>query len=154
MIFMSLRSLLIPFCLFLFIRYVDSKRMNRHELRARQHEAAQRFTIRDSPSKSRGVKNITFSNPRASGGFLIQVDCALWFWADMDTAFYVDGTTIPEVDFDVGPSWSGLLPISDDPEETRQVQYLRICPLCIHLMISLSSFFGFSLRVLKAVPKT
>lgn len=34
--------------------------------------------------------------------------------------FYVDGTTIPEVDFDVGPSWSGLLPISSDPEETRK----------------------------------
>lgn len=35
--------------------------------------------------------------------------------------FYVDGTTLPLVDFDVGPSWAGLLPISSDPNETRKV---------------------------------
>ncbi|KIP03345.1 hypothetical protein PHLGIDRAFT_77748 [Phlebiopsis gigantea 11061_1 CR5-6] len=40
----------------------------------------------------------------------------IFFFAE----FYVDGTTIPEVDFDVGPSWSGLLPISSDPNETRK----------------------------------
>ena len=33
----------------------------------------------------------------------------------------MDGTSIPEVGFDIGPSWSGLLPISDDPNETRKV---------------------------------
>ena len=45
-------------------------------------------------------------------------------------AFYVDGTTIPEVDWDVGPSWAGLLPISGDKNETRKVS----CPwymLCV-----------------------
>jgi hypothetical protein len=36
-------------------------------------------------------------------------------------AFYVDGTTIPEVDWDVGPSWAGLIPISGDKNETRKV---------------------------------
>jgi carboxypeptidase D len=36
-------------------------------------------------------------------------------------AFYVDGTSIPEVDFDVGPSWSGLLPISNKTGESRQL---------------------------------
>ncbi len=36
--------------------------------------------------------------------------------------FYVDGTTIPDVDWDIGPSWSGLLPISSDPKETRKVR--------------------------------
>jgi carboxypeptidase D len=36
-------------------------------------------------------------------------------------AFYVDGTTIPEVDWDVGPSWAGLIPISGDENETRKV---------------------------------
>ena len=41
-------------------------------------------------------------------------------------AFYVDGTTIPEVDWDVGPSWSGLLPISGDKDETRHVS-VSIC---------------------------
>jgi hypothetical protein len=35
----------------------------------------------------------------------------------------VDGTTIPEVNFDVGPSWAGLLPISGAPNETRQVWF-------------------------------
>lgn len=37
--------------------------------------------------------------------------------------FYVDGTSLPLVDFDVGPSWAGLLPISNSPNETRQVGY-------------------------------
>lgn len=37
------------------------------------------------------------------------------------TTFYVDGTTIPEVTWDLGPSWSGLLPISGDSNETRKL---------------------------------
>ena len=41
--------------------------------------------------------------------------------ADFSLAFYVDGTTIPDVDWDVGPSWAGLLPISGDALETRKV---------------------------------
>ncbi|KAF8628120.1 hypothetical protein AX15_004076 [Amanita polypyramis BW_CC] len=49
-----------------------------------------------------GIKNITFSNSLAS-------------------QFYVDGSTIPLVDFDAGPSWAGLLPISSDPNETRKL---------------------------------
>jgi carboxypeptidase D len=49
-----------------------------------------------------GVKNITFANPRAS-------------------QFYVDGAHIPEVDFDIGPSWAGLLPISSNANETREL---------------------------------
>jgi carboxypeptidase D len=55
----------------------------------------------DTAAPSR-VKNITFSNPKAS-------------------QFFVDGTTIPEVNFDVGPSWAGLLPISGASNETRQL---------------------------------
>ncbi|TFY81162.1 hypothetical protein EWM64_g2854 [Hericium alpestre] len=35
--------------------------------------------------------------------------------------FYVDGRTIPEVHFDAGPSWSGLMPISEDINETRKL---------------------------------
>ncbi|KAJ7928492.1 alpha/beta-hydrolase [Mycena leptocephala] len=35
--------------------------------------------------------------------------------------FFVDGTTIPDVPFDAGPSWSGLMPISGDPNETRKL---------------------------------
>ena len=29
--------------------------------------------------------------------------------------FFVDGTKIPDVNFDAGPSWSGLMPISNHP---------------------------------------
>jgi len=35
--------------------------------------------------------------------------------------FFVDGTTIPDVHFDAGPSWAGLLPISGASNETRQL---------------------------------
>lgn len=40
----------------------------------------------------------------------------------------MDGSRIPEVDFDVGPSWAGLLPISGDPDETRKVRLSRRTP--------------------------
>ncbi|OSD05763.1 alpha/beta-hydrolase [Trametes coccinea BRFM310] len=45
---------------------------------------------------------ITFKNPRAR-------------------EFFVDGTSIPDVNFDAGPSWSGLMPISGHPNETRKL---------------------------------
>lgn len=35
--------------------------------------------------------------------------------------FWVNGSAIPEVEFDVGDSWAGLLPISNATGETRQV---------------------------------
>ncbi|CAL1711151.1 unnamed protein product [Somion occarium] len=35
--------------------------------------------------------------------------------------FFVDGTKIPDVNFDAGPSYSGLMPISPDPKETRKL---------------------------------
>lgn len=35
--------------------------------------------------------------------------------------FVVNGSAIPEVDFDIGESYAGLLPISDDPNETREL---------------------------------
>jgi hypothetical protein len=38
----------------------------------------------------------------------------------------VDGTSIPEVNFDVGPSWSGLIPISGAANETRKVQLFNL----------------------------
>lgn len=78
------------------------------QLKARQHAAME--ARRASTLSSRAVnttvslapKNITFTNPKAS-------------------EFYVDGSTIPEVSFDVGPSWAGLLPISSSPNETRKL---------------------------------
>ncbi|KAL9600453.1 MAG: hypothetical protein Q9219_003206 [cf. Caloplaca sp. 3 TL-2023] len=35
--------------------------------------------------------------------------------------FAVNGSAIPDVDFDVGESYAGLLPISASPNETRQL---------------------------------
>ncbi|CUA67083.1 hypothetical protein RSOLAG22IIIB_07169 [Rhizoctonia solani] len=63
--------------------------------------AATATTTATSPSSSASA-TISFSNPKAAD-------------------FYVDGTTIPEVSFDAGPSWSGLMPISADPNETRKL---------------------------------
>ncbi|KAH8977071.1 alpha/beta-hydrolase [Lactarius hatsudake] len=60
---------------------------------------ARRATDTVAPPRA---KNITFSNPKAS-------------------QFFVDGTTIPEVNFDVGPSWAGLIPISAAPDESRKL---------------------------------
>ncbi|KAF8319697.1 alpha/beta-hydrolase [Clavulina sp. PMI_390] len=45
---------------------------------------------------------ISFSNPAAA-------------------AFHVNGTSLPDVDFDVGDSWSGLMPISSNANETRKL---------------------------------
>ncbi|KAF8264855.1 alpha/beta-hydrolase [Lactarius quietus] len=76
-------------------------------LNKKRQEAAKRWELparapnSTAPSSS-GVKNITFSNPKAS-------------------QFYVDGSSIPDVDFDVGPSWSGLLPISAAANESRML---------------------------------
>lgn len=37
--------------------------------------------------------------------------------------FVVDGTKIPDVDFDIGESYAGLLPISDNANETRKLYF-------------------------------
>jgi carboxypeptidase D len=39
----------------------------------------------------------------------------------MPAAFKVDGKKIPDVDFDVGESYAGLMPISADPQESRKL---------------------------------
>jgi carboxypeptidase D len=38
----------------------------------------------------------------------------------------VDGRSIPDVNFDAGPSWSGLIPISGAANETRKVQLFKL----------------------------
>ncbi|KAF9449019.1 alpha/beta-hydrolase [Macrolepiota fuliginosa MF-IS2] len=80
----------------------DARQIRKDELRARQLEAAKKFNLPSRRAVTSGVKNITFSNPRAS-------------------EFWVDGTKIPEVDFDIGPSWAGLMPISANKNETRKL---------------------------------
>ncbi|TBU48705.1 alpha/beta-hydrolase [Dichomitus squalens] len=71
------------------------KQMERFQtLMAPAHTQAESLAKRDAL--------ITFKNPKAK-------------------EFYVDGTKIPEVKFDAGPSWSGLLPISGHANETRKL---------------------------------
>ncbi|KAG2090020.1 Alpha/Beta hydrolase protein [Suillus discolor] len=82
----------------------SAHKKTKREIGEHQLEAAKRWQTSGSQSRSvkhSGVQNITFTNPKAS-------------------EFYVDGTSLPLVDFDVGPSWAGLLPISNSPNETRQ----------------------------------
>ncbi|KAF9224576.1 hypothetical protein BS17DRAFT_766568 [Gyrodon lividus] len=82
--------------------------MRKDKVRERQAEAVKRWQGRPGPAvlhdsaKRSAAQNITFSNPKAS-------------------EFWVNGSALPLVDFDVGPSWAGLLPISNSPDETRQV---------------------------------
>lgn len=75
-----------------------------------------RATDTSAPSR---VKNITFSNPKASGAY----DWSTCFLSLSHALpeFWVNGATIPQVNFDVGPSWSGLIPISNAANETRKV---------------------------------
>ena len=89
-----------------------AQRTDPHTIAAKRAEAIKRFssTIKQRDESgflkerapSTGVKNITFTNPAAS-------------------QFYVDGSTFPLVDFDFGPSWAGLLPISGNANETRKL---------------------------------
>jgi len=85
--------------------YLNARRLEairRWEISARDRtgeDKARRATYAPAPAR---VKNITFSNPKVAH-------------------FYVDGTTIPLVNFDVGPSWSGLIPISPAANETRKL---------------------------------
>ncbi|KAG2159002.1 Alpha/Beta hydrolase protein [Suillus bovinus] len=99
--------LLAAFATFLAVGVANARRMIKHEIGERQLEAAKRWQTSGPQSRGvmhSGVQNITFTNPKAS-------------------EFYVDGTSLPLVDFDVGPSWAGLLPISNSPNETRQLYF-------------------------------
>jgi carboxypeptidase D len=89
-----------------------------------------------------GVQNITFSNPKASGALFTtrlsrdnkNVLIILFI------AFFVDGKAIPLVDFDIGPSWAGLLPISGAANETRQASTSHLPNFYIpHLIYPLSN---------------
>lgn len=105
----------------LFEPSVSARKISKNDIRTRQHEAAQQFHARNLiERKSEGVQNITFSNPRASGELRDSVH-GVYTRLTLGAEFWVNGSAIPEVDWDVGPSWSGLLPISGNANETRKV---------------------------------
>jgi carboxypeptidase D len=104
---MQLRALLALACTaasFVTAHKHDGLFTRQDELQSRQLEAAKRLqpSLLERRQSSDG-KNLTFSNPKA-----------LDFW--------VNGSAIPEVDWDIGDSYAGLMPISDDPNETRKVK--------------------------------
>ncbi|KZV87104.1 alpha/beta-hydrolase [Exidia glandulosa HHB12029] len=85
---------------------------SREEIKARQREIREKRAAMfasehvardtaDAPPVKR-ASTITFSNPAAA-------------------AFHVPGTSLPDVDFDVGDSWSGLMPITSAAGETRKL---------------------------------
>ncbi|KAH8725499.1 Alpha/Beta hydrolase protein [Phaeosphaeriaceae sp. PMI808] len=67
------------------------------------------------PVLERRIANEPFKNPE------IQKRATSFFATEKTAPFSVNGTGIPEVPFDVGESYAGLLPISDDPSETRKL---------------------------------
>ena len=104
---------------------IDARKITKHQMKVKQLEAANRWKYQHpTRATSGGVQNFTFSNPKAARKYSNFI--AIWHGADCMTDvlfvdFWVDGSNIPEVHFDVGPSWSGLLPISSNPGETRKV---------------------------------
>ena len=81
---------------------------------------------RHTDTSSTRVKNITFTNTKASGAYarVCAFKCSPVVLSYALLEFYVNGANIPLVNFDVGPSWSGLIPISSAPNETRKVSKL------------------------------
>jgi carboxypeptidase D len=115
--------LLAAFAALLAVVAINGHRMTEQEMGERQREAAKRWQASGSESrniKHNGVQNITFTNPKASGNWSATGQHLIRL-IYVRSEFYVDGKSLPFVVFDVGPSWAGLLPISNSPNETRQV---------------------------------
>ena len=122
---------------------VSGRKIDRNHIQALRQHAADRVSkntpavpsVEGGVRLSEGVQNFTFSNPAASGKHLssdtVFHTCGILnVCVNRGTlAFYVNGTSIPEVDWDIGPSWAGLLPISGNANETRQVGRLSGYPL-------------------------
>ena len=49
--------------------------ITKDQLRAKQAVAAERFAMKPAPTNHTGVKNITFSNPKAAGTTADYVEC-------------------------------------------------------------------------------
>jgi carboxypeptidase D len=69
------------------------------------------------PIVEKRVANEPFKNPELQK----RAYSTSYFATNKTEPFSVNGTGIPEVDFDIGESYAGLLPISDDPAETRKL---------------------------------
>ena len=119
-----LTRVLVLLIIFLVVGTTEARQLDRQQILAHRLAAVQRWkpTFVSASTRTTAPKNITFSNPKASRMWLsLRISLESSCKADFGVEFYVDGKTIPEVDFDVGPSWSGLLPISGNKNETRKV---------------------------------
>ncbi|KAF1832456.1 alpha/beta-hydrolase [Decorospora gaudefroyi] len=67
------------------------------------------------PAVERRVPGQPFKNSE------IQKRASSFFLTNKTEPYAVNGTGIPEVPFDIGESYAGVLPISDDPDETRKL---------------------------------
>jgi len=67
-----------------------------------QRQQNDRFRAIANPGSIHRRASIPFNNPQAQ-------------------KFFVDGSAIPDVNFDAGPSWAGLLPISAASDESRSL---------------------------------
>jgi carboxypeptidase D len=47
----------------------------------------------------------------------------VWIELTETTEYSVNGTAIPDVDFDIGESYAGLMPISKTGNETRELYF-------------------------------
>jgi hypothetical protein len=118
---------------------VHGRLHSKSQTRARQVEASHAFNLRARAAASGAghghqPQNITFHNPKAE-------------------KYYVDGRSIPEVAWDVGPSWSGLMPISSKPNEERQVRICAFILLHRRQLVHICSYFsGSSPQDRRAVP--
>ncbi|KAI0314676.1 alpha/beta-hydrolase [Amylostereum chailletii] len=67
------------------------------------------------------VQELRGLSPFTSGSSKRQDGATISFANPAAEKFFVDGTTIPDVPFDAGPSWAGLMPISGNANETRKL---------------------------------
>jgi hypothetical protein len=94
-----------------------------------------------------------FANPNAASELRPFKLFTFWVLSASVAEFHVNGTKIPLVDFDVGDSWAGLLPISSHANETREVCSSAYIPYTKRFLIPASFSFGIFLR-LRMVAKT
>jgi carboxypeptidase D len=102
-------------------RSLNTKRLEAAKRRESAHSRNGASNARRATDTS-APKNITFSNPKASGAYA-RVHTLFISSSHALSEFYVDGKTLPLVNFDVGPSWAGLIPINATANEAK-VQFL------------------------------
>lgn len=112
--------LLAAFAALLAVVAINGHRLTEHEISELQREAAKRWQASGLRNvKHNGVQNITFTNPKASGDWSATIQQLIRL-IHVRPEFYVDGRSLPLVDFDVGPR-SLRLPSTLEPRSRVRV---------------------------------